>query len=177
LHEVEPVFLKLDASIRKSQQGKALASRILAEKTIRIGTIAPDFVQPDVNGHAVRLSDFRGRYVLVDFWASWCSPCRAENPNLKKAYERYRAKGFAVVAISLDDNKGKDAWLKAIVDDGLTWINVADLKGWSNEVAVLYGVRGVPTNYLIDQNEHIIAKDLRGDNLHNVLRDLFEKGL
>ncbi len=174
LSEIEPIFLTLSEEVRNLTAGKEIASRILADKTVKIGNIAPDFTQPDIDGNAVSLSDFRGGYVLVDFWASWCAPCRAENPNLKRAYENYKGKGLEVLAVSLDDTKGRAAWLKAIETDGLPWIHVSDLKGWSNDAAVLYGVRGVPQNYLIDPEGKIIASNLRDEQLHAVLEDVFD---
>src|SRR5690606_27287514 len=142
---------------------RELEARIWADKSIKLGSQAPDFQQPDVDGEPVKLSDFKGRYVLVDFWASWCGPCRAENPNLLEAYNNYKDKGLNILAVSLDDNKGRAAWLKAIEDDGMPWVQVADLKGWNNEAAVLYGVRAVPQNYLIDPSGTIIAINIKGE--------------
>ncbi|SFC19231.1 Peroxiredoxin [Parapedobacter composti] len=172
LSEIEPVLASLSEEVRNLSTAKQLAARIQAEKTIQIGNIAPDFTQPDINGQPVSLSDYRGRYVLVDFWASWCAPCRAENPNLVKAYEAYKDKGLEVLGVSLDSKSGRDAWLKAIEKDGLPWVHVSDLKGWSNAVAVLYGVRGVPQNYLIDPEGRIVASNLRDERLHTVLAEI-----
>mgnify|MGYP000964653510 CR=1 FL=1 len=166
---IEPAYLNLTKNIRETINGKELESRLLAAKNIKIGNEAPDFAQPDQDGKMVKLSDFKGKYLLLDFWASWCAPCRAENPNLKKAYEQYKSKGLEVLAVSIDDKNGREAWLKAIKDDGLPWVHVADLKGWRNEAAVLYGVRGVPTNYLIDPTGKIVALNLRDEKLHEVL--------
>ncbi|MFC3198625.1 redoxin domain-containing protein [Parapedobacter deserti] len=173
LSEIEPVLASLSEEVRSLTTAKALTARIIAEKTIQIGNIAPDFTQPDVNGNPVHLSDYRGRYVLIDFWASWCAPCRAENPNLVKAYQAYKDKGLEVLGISLDSKSGRDAWLAAIEKDGLPWVNVSDLNGWSNAVAVLYGVRGVPQNYLIDPEGKIVASNLRDERLHTVLAEVF----
>lgn len=173
LSEIEPVLASLSEEVRNLTIARELAARIAAEKTIQIGNVAPDFVQPDPDGHPVRLSDFRGRYVLVDFWASWCAPCRAENPNLVRAYQEYKDKGLEVLGVSLDSKNGRDAWLNAIEKDGLPWVHVSDLKGWSNAVAVQYGIRAVPQNYLIDPEGKIVASNLRDERLHTVLAEVF----
>ncbi|MFA5328434.1 MAG: TlpA disulfide reductase family protein [Prolixibacteraceae bacterium] len=171
--QIEPLFLSLNKNLQTSSAGKSLAVRIQAAKTITVGGMAPDFTQNDASEHPVSLSDFRGKYVLLDFWASWCGPCRAENPNLVKAYGKYKDKGFAILGVSLDDQKTKAAWIAAIKKDELSWTNVSDLKSWNNQAAVLYGVRAVPQNYLIDPNGRIIAKNLRGELLSSKLNEVF----
>ncbi len=173
LSEIEPLFLKLSKEVRQTTNARQLEARFLAERSVKIGNKAPDFSQPDTNGKMIKVSDFEGQYVLIDFWASWCGPCRAENPNLLKAYNKYKGKGLEVLAVSLDDTKGKNAWIKAIKDDGLPWIHVADLKGWSNEAAVLYGVRAVPQNYLVDPKGNIVAINIKGELLHQELAKIF----
>lgn len=173
LSEVEPVFFNLSKDVRQLSAARELEARIWADKSIKLGSQAPDFQQPDVDGEPVKLSDFKGCYVLVDFWASWCGPCRAENSNLLEAYNNYKDKGLNILAVSLDDNKGRAAWLKAIEDDGMPWVQVADLKGWNNEAAVLYGVRAVPQNYLIDPSGTIIAINIKGEKLHEELAKVF----
>lgn len=165
MSEVESLFNSLGEKVRNTTPGKEMKSRIVATHTIQVGLAAPDFEQPDVNGKAVKLSDFRGKYVLVDFWASWCHPCREENPNLKKAYGALKDKGLEVLAVSLDDKQTRNAWIKAIETDGLPWVHVSDLKGWQNQVAVLYGIRAVPQNYLVDPEGKIVAQNLRGPEL------------
>lgn len=172
LSSLEPVFLALTDEVKNRRGGKALDARILAEKTVKIGNVAPVFSQADTSGNMIKLTDYRGRYVLVDFWASWCKPCRAENPNLKLAYEKYKDQ-LTVIGVSLDDKDTRDAWIAAIHKDGLPWIQVSDLKGWSNEIALKYGVRGVPQNYLLDKEGKIIASNLRDERLHTVLGDVF----
>ena len=129
---------------------------------------APDFIQPDVDGKPVALSSFKGKYVLLDFWASWCGPCRHENPNVVKAYNEFKDKNFTVFSVSLDQNKA--AWQKAIQQDGLTWTHASDLKFWNNEAAALYSVQSIPANFLIDPQGNIVAKDLRGEELTEPLQ-------
>jgi peroxiredoxin len=133
---------------------------------------APDFTLPDTTGTPVSLSSFKGKYVLVDFWASWCAPCRQENPNVVKAYNQFKDKNFTILGVSLDKNKA--AWLQAIKNDGLTWNHVSDLKYWESEAAALYDVRSIPYNVLIDPTGKIIGEDLRGNDLENTLRSVLK---
>lgn len=134
----------------------------------KIGSVMPEFKQNDVNGKLVSLNSFRGKYVLVDFWASWCGPCRAENPNVVKAYNQYKDKNFTILSVSLDQDKAK--WLEAIKKDGLNWTHVSDLKYWNNAVAVQFGIQSIPASFILDPNGKIIAKDLRGDALDSFLK-------
>ena len=133
----------------------------------KIGSVMPNFIQNDVNGKPVSLASFKGKYVLVDFWASWCGPCRAENPNVVKAYNDFKSKNFTILSISLDNNK--DKWLEAIKKDGLTWTHVSDLKYWKNEVAVQFGIESIPASFILDPTGKIIARDLRGADLSTFL--------
>jgi len=137
-----------------------------------IGKPAPDFTLPDVNGKPVALSSFRGKYVLVDFWASWCGPCRMENPNIVNSYQKYKDKNFTVLGVSLD--KAKEPWVKAIADDKLTWFHVSDLKYWESAVVPLYAIEGIPYSILLDPQGNIIARNLRGSALQAKLRDILK---
>ena len=137
-----------------------------------VGSIAPDLAFPDPDGNIRKLSDLRGKVVLLDFWASWCRPCRGENPHVVAMYHKYHDKGFEVYSVSLD--RDKESWKRAIAADGLVWPNhVSDLKYWSSEAAHIYGVSSIPSTYLLDQNGRIIAKNLRGEALSNALKQLF----
>lgn len=169
--EVKEAFEKLDAAAQQSAEGKRIAERLVVLKRSAVGEPMLNFTQNDVEGKPVQFSNFKGKYVLVDFWASWCGPCRAENPNVLKAYQQYKDKNFTVVGISLDD-KGEN-WKKAIKDDQMPWTQVSDLKGWKNEVSTYYGIMGIPSTLLIDPQGNIIAKDLRGESLNKKLAELF----
>jgi peroxiredoxin len=171
--EAEPVFLSLSEKLRSGPAGKEMAEKIEIAKKTGVGRMAMDFTQNDTLGNPVSLSSFKGKYVLIDFWASWCGPCRQENPNVVKAFNNYKEKGFTVLGVSLDQPNAKDKWMKAIHDDNLTWTQVSDLKFWGNAVAVQYGIQAIPQNFLIDPQGKIIGKNLRGEALNKKLETLF----
>ena len=164
--KAEPMFVMLDAAIQNSEQGREVKELIEIGKRSMVGVTAADFIQPDSTGKLISLFSLRGKYVLVDFWASWCGPCRAESPNLLKAYNKYKTKNFEILSVSLDENK--DRWLKAIKDDGYFWTQVSDLKQ-VNAAALLYGINSIPFSFLIDPNGVIVARNLRGAELEKKL--------
>jgi peroxiredoxin len=172
--DAEPVFLSLSEKLRTGPAGKEMAEKIEIAKKTGVGRMAMDFTQNDTLGNPVSLSSFKGKHVLIDFWASWCGPCRQENPNVVKAFNNYNNKGFTVLGVSLDQPNAKEKWMKAIHDDNLTWTHVSDLKYWKNEVAVQYGIQAIPQNYLIDPQGKIIGKNLRGEALNKKLEEIFK---
>ena len=170
---IAAIYNTLNPALQATDMGKELAQRIRSKSITSIGSDAPGFTLNDVSGKPVSLSDLKGKLVLVEFWASWCGPCRAENPNLVKQYKLYKEKGFEVLAVSLDSDKAK--WADAIAKDGLPWLHVSDLKGWNNAVGRLYGVRGVPASFLVSKEGKIIGLDLRGEALNAKLAEIYAK--
>ena len=172
LDQLKATRAKISPALADCPYVKDLDGIIGQLENVQIGKTAPEFSLPDTAGVTVSLSDFRGKYVLLDFWASWCPPCRRENPNVVKAFQDYKDKNFTIIGISLDNNK--DKWLKAIADDNLTWTHVSDLKYWDSEIPALYGVRGIPANVLLDPDGVIIAKNITGEDLPNTLKEVIK---
>lgn len=173
--KIEPVYNMLSPSIKAFPSAVSLKDRIDIAKKTAVGTYAMDFTQNDTLGKPVSLSSFKGKYVLVDFWASWCGPCRRENPNVVKVFNKFKDNNFTILSVSLDRPEAKDKWLAAIHKDGLTWTHVSDLKYWDNAVAKQYGIRAIPQNLLLDPQGKIIAKNLRGEDLDVKLTEILNK--
>jgi peroxiredoxin len=169
--EIESMIDGLDTTIASLPLIQSLKERLAAMKVVAVGKKAPDFAMNDINGNPVSLSSIAvSGLLLLDFWASWCNPCRLENPNVLKVYKEFHKKGFDVLGISLDQKK--EDWLKAIADDKLIWSHVSDLKYWDNEAAKLYAVNSIPSNFLLDTTGTIIARNLMGDDLYKKVREV-----
>ncbi|MHB1178239.1 MAG: redoxin domain-containing protein [Daejeonella sp.] len=170
--QADSMFNGLSIAIKNGPTAKTIKSFLASELKTSIGALAPAFAMADTAGKLISLSSLKGKYVLLDFWAAWCGPCRQENPNVVQVYHKFKDKGFTVFGVSLD--RERKAWLKAIIDDRLSWLQVSDLNFWNSKAAVLYGVSSIPRNFLIDPNGKIIGKDLRGPDLGEKLEEIFK---
>jgi peroxiredoxin len=173
--DIAPLYNGLSDAVKQSEGGKEFGDRLPKLKAVAIGAIAPEFAEADTSGKIISLASFKGKYVLVDFWASWCGPCRRENPHVVKTFNTFKGKNFTILSVSLDRPGAKDKWIAAIHKDGLTWTHVSDLQFWKSKTADLYGVRAIPQNFLIDPDGRIIGKNLMGDDLSDKLEAIFGK--
>lgn len=172
--QVDSLFAQVPPEARTGPTAIQLAKKLEKQRKLSIGLIAPSFTQADTSGLPVSLQSFRGNYILIDFWASWCRPCRDENPSFVKAFEKFKDKGFHILSVSLDQPDGKGKWLKAIHDDQLNWTHVSDLQYWDNAVAAEYSIESIPQNFLLDPRGKIIAKNLKGKVLEKMLGEIYK---
>lgn len=172
LKDLEKLFAELGPNAQATEPGQKIAKKIKVLQSVAIGQVAPDFTLNTPEGTPLSMHSIPAKVKIIDFWASWCGPCRRENPNVVKIYEEYHPKGLEILGVSLDNNK--EAWLKAIEEDKLVWKHVSDLKGWACEPAALYGVSGIPHMVVLDENNVIIAKDLRGEALKAKIAELLK---
>ena len=170
--KLEEYYLNLGEGVKQLAILEKMPTRIAGKKRSVIGSVAPDFTMNDINGNPIKLSDYRGKYVLLDFWASWCVPCRKDNPYVKATYEKFKDKDFVIIGVSVDENGVQ--WKKAVEKDQLPWIHISDLKK-QNKVAELYGVQPIPDNFLIDPTGKIIERGLHGEQLEPTINKIINK--
>lgn len=172
LDKADSLYGYLSSSLKKYPAVKSLKGLIDGRKNAAVGNPAIDFSEKDIAGNTIKLSSYRGKYVLIDFWASWCHPCREENPNLTAAYHKYKDKGLNILSISLDGTR--DSWIKAVNQDKLEWLQVSNLKAFEDESVLKYGIHSIPSNFLIDPKGIIVAKNLRGEELQQKFAEIFK---
>ncbi|MGY5850510.1 redoxin domain-containing protein [Salegentibacter sp. F14] len=170
--EIKELYEGLDEQVKQSAIAKSLAQKLESESAVAIGSKAPNFTAPTPEGEELSLEDIRGEVTVIDFWAAWCKPCRVENPNVVKIYEKYHDKGLEIIGVSLDRPNQRDKWLQAIEDDKLPWHQVSHLEFWNEPVARQYGIRSIPATFILDKDGVIVARDLRGQNLENKIAEL-----
>mgnify|MGYP003111555830 CR=1 FL=1 len=175
VNEVKELFEGLSENMKQTSIAKMLKDDLDRRSIAGVGTKAPEFTAPNPQGEQIALKDVLGKVTLIDFWAAWCKPCRVENPNVVKVYNKYHDKGFNIIGVSLDREGQKDKWIQAIQDDNLTWNQVSNLKFWNEPVAQLYNVRAIPAAFLLDENGFIVATNLRGNALEAKVKELIEK--
>ncbi len=173
--EVNELYETLTDNLKQSSLAKTLKENLDERRAVEIGSKAPEFSGPNPQGEEIALTEVMGKITLIDFWAAWCKPCRAENPNLVRTYNKYHSQGFNIIGVSLDREGQKDKWVKAIEDDKLSWPQVSNLQFWQEPIALLYGVRAIPAAFIIDENGVILATNLRGDALDAKVKELLEK--
>ncbi len=172
--EVKEMYESLSDEVKQSPFAQKLEEALAQQSTVDIGSEAPDFSGPNPEGKEVSLADAKGKVTIIDFWAAWCKPCRVENPNVVKIYNKYHDRGLNIIGVSLDRPGQKDRWEQAIEDDGLEWYHVSNLKFWQEPIAALYGVKAIPATFILDENGVIVAKDLRGQELENKIQELLQ---
>lgn len=173
--EVKELFEGLSEKLKQTSIGIVLKENLDKRSAIEIGSKAPNFKAPNPQGEEIALEDVLGKVTLVDFWAAWCKPCRVENPNIVKVYNKYHDKGFNIIGVSLDREGQKDKWMKAIEDDKLAWNHVSNLQFWNDPVAKLYNVKAIPAAFILDENGVIVATNLRGEALEAKVKELLEQ--
>lgn len=173
--ELKEHYEMLSEEMKQLPLAKSLKTGLDKRSAVEIGSKAPQFAGPDPEGNQLALEDLMGKVTLIDFWAAWCKPCRIENPNIVRIYNKYHEQGFNIIGVSLDREDQRDRWLQAIEEDQLTWPQISNLQFWEEPIAQLYGVRAIPAAFILDENGVIVATNLRGDDLENKVKELLEK--
>ncbi len=177
LDSLRMFYRSLAVKVKLSKDGIRMKDFISKKENLEVGNLAPDFIQKDLNGNSISLQDLKGKYVLLDFWASWCIPCREEHPYLRQSYSKFKNNGFTIIGVSLDQIKDKEALLEAIKKDSLPWVQICSFEGWKDDLVNKYNLigKGIPSNFLISPEGKILAKDLRGDQLEKKLTEILRE--